>query len=374
MSATHSSVRTSATTGSAKSRSASKARVQLFHGPSRSFELHQQDLPRDIAEDEVLVRISLATICGSDLHTIDGRRSAPTPCILGHEAVGVVEASGRPGIAPGMRVTWSLADSCGHCPACEQWRLPQKCDQLFKYGHAALSDGTGLNGCYASHILLRPGTAVLPVPDSLPDAVIAPANCALATVASALGELPSPCHSAWVQGGGLLGLYACAWLRHQGVEKVFCSDIQPQRLELVREFGGIPLLTNADTWQASREVLEHECRGGVDLVVEVTGSSAVVPHGVEMLRPGGMYVWAGMVHPETALHLTGEAVIRKCLTIRGMHNYAPVHLQQGITFLESTLARLPYEKLVGPALPLASLDEAIALTRTREWQRVAVKP
>lgn len=374
MSATLHPTRSPAPAGSRKSRRASKARVQLFHGPSRSFELHEQALPKHLGEGEVLVEISLATICGSDLHTIDGRRSAPVPCVLGHEAVGVVVESSRQGIVPGARVTWSLADSCGHCRACASWHLPQKCDHLFKYGHAGLSDGTGLNGCYATHILLRPGTAVLEVPDTLPDAVVAPANCALATVVSALAQLPFPCRSAWVQGGGLLGLYACAWLRHQGVQQVYCSDIQPQRLDLVADFGGIPVLGDDANWGRSRERMQQECPGGVDLVVEVTGSASVVPPGVQMLRPGGMYVWAGMVHPETVLQLTGEAVIRKCLTIRGMHNYSPLHLAEGLNFLESTLHQLPYDKLVSPAQPLASLEEAVSLTRSRGWQRVAVRP
>ena len=75
------------------------------------------------------------------------------PCVLGHEAVGRVIASSRAGVMPGQRVTWSLADSCGECPACTDYRLPQKCTSLFKYGHAALASGSGLNGGYASHIV-----------------------------------------------------------------------------------------------------------------------------------------------------------------------------------------------------------------------------
>ena len=102
-----------------------------------------------------------------------------------------------------------------------------------------LNDGRGLNGCYATHIVLRPGTHVLPVPEALPDSVAAPANCALATIVNALEILPDPCDTALVQGGGLLGIYACAWLRHLGVANVYCTDLSPQRLELVSEFGGI---------------------------------------------------------------------------------------------------------------------------------------
>lgn len=339
----------------------STARLQLFQGPGQPFQMGSAPLPGELQDGEVLVEISLATICGSDLHTTEGRRSAPTPCVLGHEAVGHVVISERDDITVRQRVTWTLADSCGHCAPCTRWHLPQKCEHLFKYGHAALSDGSGLNGCYASHIVLRPGTQILPVPEVLSDAVAAPANCALATIVNALETLPDPCDRALVQGGGLLGIYACAWLRHRGVREVFCTDLSPQRLALVAEFGGVPVPHGTKMPE-------------VDLVLEVTGSAAVVPDGIKALRPGGHYVWGGMVHPETKLDLTGEAVLRKCLTLRGVHNYAPEHLAAGLDFLAANHTRLPFEKLTSPALPLEQLNEGFDLTRSRQWQRVAIQP
>lgn len=339
--------------------------VQIFRGVSESFAAGSVALPEKLVSGEVLVRITLATICGSDLHTVDGRRHGPTPCVLGHEAVGVVEKSARAGISAGQRVTWSLTDSCGCCAPCESWQLPQKCDSLFKYGHASMDDGSGLNGCYASHILLRPGTTILPVEDVLADELVAPANCALATIANALAELPSPCQTALIQGSGLLGIYACAWLRHRGVREVYCVDVEPRRLDLVEEFGGIPVLVDE---------VNAKVPPGVDLVVEVAGSAAAIPQGIASLRAGGMYVWAGMVHPETRLDLTGEAVVRKCLTVRGVHNYQPHHLEQALAFLEETKDSLPFGKLVSPPMPLAELEAAFLKTRSREWLRVSVKP
>lgn len=337
------------------------AELQIYHGRGLPFEMRTAPLPERLEPGEVLVRITLATICGSDLHTVDGRRGAPTPCVLGHEAIGEVVRSARTGLASGDRVTWTLADSCGQCSPCTRWQLPQKCERLFKYGHAALTDGSGLNGCYATHIVLRAGTQVLPLPVSLPDTVVAPANCALATIANALETLPDPCHCALVQGGGLLGIYACAWLRQRGVSQVFCTDLCAQRLTLAEQFGGIAATPGATL-------------PAMDLVIEVAGSSAVVPGGMAALRHGGHYIWAGMVHPETRLDLTGEEVIRKCLTVRGVHNYAPRHLASALDFLATQHSRLPFEKLVSPPLPLERLDEGLQLSRQRRWQRVAIRP
>jgi threonine dehydrogenase-like Zn-dependent dehydrogenase len=178
-----------------------------------------------------------------------------------------------------------------------------------------------------------------------------------------------------VQGGGLLGIYAVAWLKALGVEKVFCADLSAERLASVEAFGGIPLQADLGSWAASKAKLMAATGGkGADLAIEVAGVSAVVPEGVTCLRPGATYVWAGMVHPETRLDLTGEAVIRRCLTIRGFHNYAPRHLATSLDFLAKAGRTLPFDRLVSPPLPLASLEEAFALTRTRRWQRVAVAP
>src|SRR3954469_12150491 len=156
--------------------------AQVFEGVGRPQNGQRFQLPQTPGNGEILVQVDLATICGSDLHTVKGHRQQLTPCVLGHEGVGHVIELGaeRLILVPGDRITWCIADSCGKCSACAQHSLPEKCQALFKYGHAPLSDGTGLNGAYASHMLLREGTHVVKVPDILSDAVVAPANCALA--------------------------------------------------------------------------------------------------------------------------------------------------------------------------------------------------
>jgi putative phosphonate catabolism associated alcohol dehydrogenase len=354
----------------------SGATVQVFDGPGQPLRLETWPLPETLAPGEVLVRIELATICLSDLHTAMGRRVEPTPCILGHEAVGRVMRVGgeRKGLKPGDRVTWSIADSCGTCAFCTVHRLPQKCRSLFKYGHAATDDGTGLNGCYASHILLRRGTHIVKVPDRLPDSVVAPANCALATGVNAVSRVPGTCRTAVIQGAGMVGLYACALLHDRGVDRVFCVDVLAQRLDAIHAFGGIPVDGRPEQYDQSRQEILNAALDGVDAVLETAGAAALVPEGVRLLRPGGTYVFVGMVFPGTQLDLTGEQVVRNCLSIHGVHNYAPAHLAQGVRFLERTVDRFPYESLVSPPLPLAELERGLRMAETRQWYRVSVRP
>ena len=337
------------------------ATAAIFERAGMPFRLEELPLPARLAEGELLVAISLATVCGSDLHTVAGRRQEPTPCVLGHEGVGRVVAAGT-GREKwiGKRITWSSADSCGVCAACTAWDLPQKCERVFKYGHATLHEASGLHGTYATHIVLRRGTHVVEVPEAIADAVAASANCSLATMANVTEHLPVPCRVAVVQGAGLLGLHGCALLRAAGVERVIVVDTDAARLASLAEFGGEPM--------RSEEVPNR----AADVVIEAAGVPSIVAEGLRMLRPGGHYLFVGMVHPDSALNLTGESIIRGCVSLRGFHNYAPRHLDRAVAFLSESAA-LPWSTLVSPPLPLEQLDEAFALSATRRWARVAVQ-
>ena len=154
------------------------ARAAIFDQAGTAFRMVELPLPSALQAGELIVEMALATICGSDLHTHSGRRMEPSPCVLGHEGVGRVIASGAGRERwMGRRVTWSSADSCGQCAACAEWDLPQKCERVFKYGHATLHDASGLHGTYATHIVLRAGTHLVEVPENVADAVAAAANC-----------------------------------------------------------------------------------------------------------------------------------------------------------------------------------------------------
>jgi putative phosphonate catabolism associated alcohol dehydrogenase len=342
------------------------ARCAIFNEPKQPFEMAEIALPF-CGPGDTLVKLTLATICASDLHTADGRRSEPRPSVLGHEGVGRVVEVGenRDQSLLGQRVTWTIADSCGECVPCHEWNLPQKCSHLFKYGHSEITNGCGLNGCYATHILLRPGTTIIPVPDNLSDELVAPANCALATMVNATEWLPTPCRTVIIQGAGMLGLCGCALLRAKGVERVIVVDTDSARLELVPQFGGKPAL------QTVGSLLQP---GKADAVFEVAGTSTVVPEGIRFLRPGGYYAFIGMVHPTTPLEMSGQIILRHCLTIRGFHNYGPRHLKSAIEFLSEHSQSFPWDKLVSPPFTLPQIDAAFAEARKHKWLRVSIRP
>eukprot|EP00397_Hematodinium_sp_SG-2012_P017166 GEMP01017541.1.p1 GENE.GEMP01017541.1~~GEMP01017541.1.p1 ORF type:complete len:256 (+),score=62.80 GEMP01017541.1:993-1760(+) len=250
-----------------------------------------------------------------------------------------------------------------------------------KYGHASIDNGYGLNGTYATHIVLRPGTHITTLPDGLTADVWSPVNCALATVANSLDVQRLPRYgannSAVVQGAGLLGIYAVAWLKHHiGMEKVFCLDVNPMRLNTAKKFGAETLLIDPNNPRGAEERLETIsllAPHGVDVVVEMTGAKQVLTEGINLLRNGGHYAFCGMVHPDSFLtQISGEQIVRKCLTIRGTHNYTPWNLEESVRFLADN-THLPWNAVLSEErYPLRELDSAFAAALSGSACRVVV--
>lgn len=113
----------------------------------------------------------------------------------------------------------------------------------------------------------------------------------------------------------------------------------------------------------------------IDCIFEVCGNPDVVPNGIQLLKPGGAYVFAGMVHPKTALNITGEQLIRKCLTIKGVHNYQGKHLKKSVEFLKNSIHKYPFKNLICPKIyPLDELPVAIDMAISKEYPRICVIP
>lgn len=348
-------------------------KFQLFERTGKPFQYESYEFQQELMPGEALIKILLSTICGSDIHTIDGKRKEDTPCILGHEAVGeIVAINSRKGFAMGDRVTWTVVDSCGQCPACTEYGLPEKCHELFKYGHASIKNGSGLNGCYSTHIHIRKGTHMVKLPDSVSLEASAPANCALATMVNAVSQITRVPKKVVVQGGGLLGIYTCGLLREMGVAQIYCLEVNEKRFQLIEQFGA-KAVDAKDAQKATRFILD-QVGDGVDVVFEVAGLKELVPQGLALLRPGGDYILVGLVHPDSDLGITAEQIIRKCLHIKGVHNYAPWHLDEAILFLQRNKDRFPFDSLVSPPYKLEELEQAVQEAKKQKWARVSVKP
>lgn len=338
----------------------------VFRGVAEGFEqIVVPDVP--LREGDLLVRVELATVCGSDRHTATGQRAEPTPLVLGHEQVGRVVALG-PGSPPrtvdglplgvGDRVVWGVAVTCGDCRRCRRG-LSNKCAGLRKYGHARTERGWELSGGFATHVHVVAGSDVVRVPDDLPAEVLAPASCATATVVAALeaarrelaGEVVV------VSGCGMLGLTAVA-MAHAAGAVVVGVDPDPARRARARVFGaavvsepGTPALRAA----LRRAGAPHE---GFAVALELSGSGEAIASLLEGADVGATIVLAGSVFPAPPVPLSAERVVRSVLTVTGVHNYRGDHLARAVEFLRGADTAL-FASLVGDVVPLSEAVRAL---------------
>ncbi len=351
----------------------STARAAIFYGSDHPLTIEDVSV-RDLAIGEHLVEIACCSLCRSDLHTVSGSRIEPTPTILGHEIVGrLVDCKGplAPGLAFGDRVTWGIAASCGVCFFCRSG-LSQKCDSLFKYGHMRVTSSEPLSGGLASHIILRAGTTIRKVPSGISDEVASLANCSVSTAASTIrSSRVQPGQVVVVFGAGVLGLSAIAMLDELGCQ-VFVFDPFVSARERALRFGATDVFSDLESLKA-RVMTCTEGRGA-DVALELSGVRSSAEATLSIVRIGGTVVWAGTASPVGDVPIDPEQVVRRLLTLRGMHNYAPEDLETALNFLERNHSRYPFGDLFGPSFPLEFVAEAFKAANDSGGKRITVRP
>ncbi|WP_274474897.1 zinc-binding dehydrogenase [Mangrovimonas aestuarii] len=354
-----------------------KAEAMVFEQVQQPFKRVMLNLP-EIEIGEVLVKIKYTTICTSDLHTYYGRRVSPQPSVLGHEIIGEVVVTGKGGVndyygdtlKQGDLVTWSVYAFDEEDDMAIKG-IPQKSQGLYKYGHRKMEDDDVLNGGFASHCLLKKGTAIFKLPEHLSYSELAPLNCTHATIAGALrlaGNLEGK--NVLVIGAGMLGISACAMSREAGTKEVFAMDIVSDRLQRAYLFG----INKSISGESSSQEIKNDLNfyGGIDVVIDTTGVASAMEKGLEVLNIGGIAVWVGAVYSERHTQVNAEMIVRNLITIKGLHNYIPQDLGYAIDFLAKSRDKYPFSELVGEDFALGMLGQAFNCAHSGKHYRVGV--
>jgi putative phosphonate catabolism associated alcohol dehydrogenase len=360
------------------------ARAAVYDAPNTPFVI--RDLPmRDVHDDEVLVRVTMSTICRSDIHSYHGLRPNPCPGILGHEIIGIIEQLGKnivhdmrgEVLKVGSRITWTEYFHHGESYYRDVHDMPQKSDGIRKYGHDLVETDPHLLGGFAEYCYVVPGTGILILPDELSDEEAAPLNCGVATMISVtqaaqieMGDVVV------VQGLGLLGLYGCAMAKARGARRVIGLDTVSDRLKAAKKFGADETI---DISSHSDDELVDAVRAlsppdGADVVIEVCGVPEVIPAGLQMLRVGGRYVLGGIVTPNADVTFDANILVKKWISLRGIHNYHPRNLIQALDFVMANRDRFPFKDIVDSKFSLDELGEAFERASDRTVLRAAIVP
>lgn len=297
--------------------------------------------PRLEAPGDVLLRVDLAAICGSDLHVYRGvEKGLDRGTVMGHEFLGTVVECGSEVTRwePGARVVSPFSTSCGACYFCRRG-LTSRCERSQLFGW--VEGGRGLHGGQAElvRVPLADSTLVA-LPDGVPDEQALLAGDVLSTgfhgaESGGVGEGDVVV----VLGCGPVGLCAILGARTLGARLVLAVDSVPERLALAERFGARPVRLDEDVAARVREVSEGR---GADVVLEVVGSPGASELAYRLVRIGGTIAAPG-VHNEPHFAFSPGQVYDKNLTYRAGRAPARAHM-------ERVLARL-----VGGELDLAAL-------------------
>jgi len=354
-------------------------RVVVVKEYGKPFAIEEYPVP-DPEPGAILLRITQAGICGSDLHTWRGEAYAPIPPngrVMGHEGTGVIaklgggvttDSLGRP-IREGDRLMYAAIAPCNRCYQCingnQNWcsgAQPARQAGEFPY----------FTGTYADYYYIPPGRPAFRVPDELPDDVLGFVNCATGTVTEGLLRAGAKEGDyVVVQGAGGLGLNATAMAKDMGAHKVIVLDRLKQRLALAREFGADHTIdiTEYPTREERRERIWDLTEGrGADIVLELVGRPELLVEGLDYLANGGIFVEIGNIVRHATVELDPSVLISGAKRILGSRMYRPSLLPMMMERMVKNRETVPYHKIVSNRYPLASVNDAFAEAEWHERQ------
>jgi alcohol dehydrogenase len=291
----------------------------------RTLELREFPIPQT-GDADGLLRIEACGLCGSDWEQYLGHLKRGLPIIPGHEILGVVEKLGaaardRWGLRPGDRVAVDASVPCGTCRECVSGSY-KRCPNRLGYGIHVRSDvAPHLWGGYATHAYLHPRALLQKVPDDVPTATMTlfnPLSNAVGWVLEVGGVGVDS--SVVICGPGQRGLLGVVAAREAGASEIIVTGTKhdAHRLALARKLGATATI-DVDAEDPVAIVRERTKGALVDVVVDMSaGGTAPVVQAMDMVRPGGTVVLAGMKGDDRPVNgLLSDKIVMKEIRVLG---------------------------------------------------------
>lgn len=273
-----------------------------------------EDVPMPvIGPNDVLIKISKTSICGTDLHIYNwdewAQKNIPTPLVIGHEFIGTVAAIGKEveSYFPiGARVSGENHISCWHCRNCRAGRA-HLC-------RSNVSVGITRDGCFAEYLSI-PAANAYPIPDSISDDVAAIMNPFGNSVHTAL-SFDMVGEDVLITGAGPVGIMAAAVAKHAGARFVVITDVNPYRLKLAEQFG-VTMAVNPNEKSLDKVMAELGMKEGFDVGLEMSGNSHAFNSMITHMNHNGKIALLGFLPHNTGIDW--NQVIMKGITIKGVY-------------------------------------------------------
>jgi len=330
----------------------------------RKLELREIPIPK-INPEDILVKIHLATTCGTDLKTYKrGHHEIPQGSIFGHELVGEVVKVGEKvsQFKTGMRVIPHNSAPCGKCYLCKHGQGNLCTSILFNFG--AFAEYARIPGR-----IVDINTFEIPSTCSYEDvAVLEP----LSTVVHGQRLLNiAPGDTLALIGTGPIGLLHLQMALNSGVSTVIAVDISDTRLEVAKKLGAQHII-NAKNSDPVDTIMSLTNGMGTDVSIEATGTVPGWQSALKAARKGGKVLWFGGLKPEDKLDLAVHHIHYNETTIFNSHHSTP--LDVSIAFQLLTTGKVNGKDLISAVMPLEQVEDALLKMEAGEVVKVAIKP
>jgi L-iditol 2-dehydrogenase len=315
---------------------------------------------------EVVIRVTAATTCGTDLKV--WRRGGHAkmlklPTLFGHEAVGQIVAIGNgvTGWQIGDRVVPNNSAPCFDCFFCQRQE------------YSLCTDLTFNNGTFAEYLRIPAAIVqhnLLPIPDHLSDSIAAmtePLSCVLHGVARSNVK---PNDRVVVLGDGAIGLMFVGALVQRSAQ-VFLFGGSDRRLQIGTQFGATQTFNyrQSDLLAIVKDLTEG---WGADVVIEATGLPSVWEMAIAAARPGATVNLFGGCPRDTTITVNTEQLHYSELTLKGVFHNTPAYVRAALSLLASQT--LPFDLLISDHQPLQQLEQVFQDMKNRKVIKVAMQP
>jgi L-iditol 2-dehydrogenase len=320
----------------------------------RRFEIREIPNPKIVQDNDVLIRIKMVGICGSDIHYYNigriGSQVVHFPFIVGHETAGIVEKVGKKvvRVKPGQRIAIDPSVSCGHCDQCRAGRENTCRDLLF------LGNPGQMEGALCEYIVL-PENCCYPISDAMTfEQAVLTEPLAIAVYSVEKSHLTTKANVA-ILGVGPIGLSVFHVLRTIEIGNVYITDKIQDRLEFARQLKP-RWYGNPDQIDIVKEVLELEPLQ-LDIVYECSGDLAAIGQAIKLLKPGGQLLLIGIPEVDD-ISLPIHEMRRREITIVNVRRQ--VHCtQKAIDLLERR--KIKIDAMATHHFPLEDTQQAFEL-------------
>lgn len=280
----------------------------------RNMEMKQVPDPMMIHNTDVLIKMKVLGVCGSDVHYYKsgkiGSQVVKYPFPVGHEGAGTVVKTGSAvsKVKPGDRIAIEPAMPCWECDQCKAGR-PHTCRNLKFLGCPGQADGC------LSEFIVMPETSCFPIPDTMTydeAAISEPLAIGLYAVNS---SIPIEGKTVGILGFGPIGMSVLLPALARGAKKIFVTDKVDERLEIAAKNGAV-YAGNPDKTNVVSEITAAEPQL-LDVVFECCGKQEAVDQAIDILKPGGKLMIIGI--PEfDHWSFPSDKMRRKELTIQNV--------------------------------------------------------